>query len=393
MRAALDIAAKDLRQRVRDRSALLIAIVAPFVLAVLFSIMLGGTERPFHADWAVVDLDGGEIAGALIDGPIRDLENAGVVGLSAFGDPASARQAVTDRDVDTAIIIQAGFSDAASSGAAGRIELVGNPDAAISTGLARSVLAAFGSEIDAIRLSIATASSAVGRPPDDADTAALTDLARSLPAPVALVDEVAQDRTVSTSTYYAAAMAILFVFLGAQFGVTSLLAEKRAKTLSRMVAAPIRPVSILAGKTLVSMILAVVSMSVIVIGTAVLLGARWGDPVAIGALILAAAIAATGIALLAVGLVRTEDQASSLVAIVTISLAVLGGSFFPVSQGSGLLSQLSYLTPHRWFLDGVGDVAAGGDAVSVAGPIVVLAVFGLVAGGIGLWRARRVVAS
>ncbi len=393
MRAALDIAAKDLRQRARDRSALLIAIVAPFVLAVLFSVMLGGTDRPFHADWVVVDLDGGEIAGVLIDGPIRDLENAGVIGLSAFGDPESARQAVTDRDADTAIIIQAGFSDAVNSGAVGRIELVANPDATISSGLARSVLAAFGSEIDAIRLSIATASSAAGRPPDDADTAALTNAARSMPDPVALVDEAAQGRTVSTSTYYAAAMAILFVFLGAQFGVTSLLAEKRAKTLSRMVAAPIRPVSILGGKTLVSMILAVVSMSVIVIGTAILLGARWGDPVAIGALILAAAIAATGIALLAVGLVRTEDQASSLVAIVTISLAVLGGSFFPVSQGSGLLSQLSYLTPHRWFLDGVGDVATGGDVVSVAGPIAVLTAIGLVAGGVGLWRARRVVAS
>ena len=60
MRAALDIARKDLRQRVRDRSALLIAIVAPFVLAVLFSIMLGGDRTGFQADWGYVDLDGGE---------------------------------------------------------------------------------------------------------------------------------------------------------------------------------------------------------------------------------------------------------------------------------------------------------------------------------------------
>ena len=130
----------------------------------------------------------------------------------------------------------------------------------------------------------------LGRPPDDADTAALTDLARSLPAPVALVDEVAQDRTVSTSTYYAAAMAILFVFLAAQFGVTSLHAEQRAKTLARMVAAPMRwPVSILAGKTLVSMVLAAgLDERHRDRDRAVLLGARWGDPVAVGALLLAA---------------------------------------------------------------------------------------------------------
>ena len=38
MRAALDIALKDLKQKVRDRSALLISIVAPFVLAALFAL-------------------------------------------------------------------------------------------------------------------------------------------------------------------------------------------------------------------------------------------------------------------------------------------------------------------------------------------------------------------
>ena len=49
MRAALDIALKDLKQKVRDRSALLISIVAPFVLAALFSMILGGLDEDFHA--------------------------------------------------------------------------------------------------------------------------------------------------------------------------------------------------------------------------------------------------------------------------------------------------------------------------------------------------------
>ena len=66
MRAALEIARKDLRQKVRDRSALLIGIVAPFALAALFSAVLGGLdEEDFHARWALVDLDAGAIATAL----------------------------------------------------------------------------------------------------------------------------------------------------------------------------------------------------------------------------------------------------------------------------------------------------------------------------------------
>ncbi len=69
MRAALDIALKDLRQKVRDRSALLISVVAPFVLAALFSMILGGLDEDFHAHWGYVDLDGGDIATALGEGP------------------------------------------------------------------------------------------------------------------------------------------------------------------------------------------------------------------------------------------------------------------------------------------------------------------------------------
>ena len=62
MRAALDIALKVPQAADRDRSALLIGIVAPFTLAVLFAVMLGGVEDGFQARWVVVDLDGGDVA-------------------------------------------------------------------------------------------------------------------------------------------------------------------------------------------------------------------------------------------------------------------------------------------------------------------------------------------
>jgi ABC-2 type transport system permease protein len=391
MRAALDIALKDLRQRVRDRSALLIAIVAPFALAVLFSVMLGGVDQGFDADWGVVDLDGGEVALALIDGPLAAMDEAEVVTITSYSDAEAAREAVDAGEIQTAIIIPEGFSESASSGAGPTIEIVANPDATISTQVARSVLKGFTGRVDAVGLAVATALLEAGELPDEAVTAALAEQAQAMPDPIAMVDAATADRNAPTSTYYAAAMAILFVFLGAQFGVVSLLTEKRMGTLARIVASPLRPFTVVIGKSIVSMVLAVVSMTVIIVGTKLMLGAEWGDPVAVAALVFAAALAATGVALAAVGFAKTEDQASTLVAIVTITLAVLGGSFFPVAQGPGLLSTLSLFTPHAWFLDGVEDISTGGDIVSSAGPILVLLLIGSVAGAIGLWRARRVV--
>ena len=45
---------------------------------------------------------------------------------------------------------------------------------------------------------------------------------------------------------------------------------------------------------------------------------------------------------------------------VALTLAVFGGSFFPMSQAPEAMAPLSLLTPHAWFLRGINDLAAGG---------------------------------
>ena len=82
---------------------------------------------------------------------------------------------------------------------------------------------------------------------------------------------------------------------------------------------------------------------------------------------------------------------ASAIAIVSLSLAVIGGSFFPANQGPELLSQLSLVAPHAWFLEGINDVSTGGDVVSAATPVMVLALIGLVTGALGLLRSKRMV--
>ncbi len=391
MRAAFDIALKDLRQRLRDRSALLIGVVAPFALAALFALILGGLDEDFHAHWGYVDLDGGEIAAALDEGPISALEADGVIDVERYATAEEARLAVEAGEVDTAIVVPEGFTASSMAGSGAAVELIIDPDAAISGQVARSVLAGFASRVDAVQLSVATALIAGGQLPTPEVTASLAEQAAAMVDPVAIADHAAANRQAGYATYYAAAMAILFVFLAAQFGIVSIHAERRMRTLARMVAAPLHWWSILAGKLIVSMVLALVSLTVIIVGTALLLGAQWGDPIAVGALMLAAALAATGISLLTVAFTRNEEQAGSAIAIVSLTLAVIGGSFFPTSQGPELLSQLSLLTPHAWFLDGIDDVATGGDVTTAVVSVAVLAVIGLVTGGLGLLRGKRMV--
>jgi ABC-2 type transport system permease protein len=393
MRAALLIAAKDLRQKLRDRSALLVGVVAPFALAALFASVLGGLGQDFHAHWAIVDQDGGQVATGLVDGPLAAMQAAGVLTLEHLPSPEAARAAVEDGTLETAIIVPSGFSAAALTGGATQVDLFVDPDASLSGQVAASVLKGFAQEVDAVQLTVATVIAAAGAFPDPASAASIVTEARSMPDPITITDVAAQERSASMATYYAAAMAIVFVFFSAQFGLISLHAERRSGTLARLRAAPLHWWSIVAGKVLVSMAMAMLSLGIIVVGTSLLLGARWGDPLAVAALLLSAAVAATGIALLAVAFTRTEEQAGSAVAVVTMTLAILGGAFFPADRGPELMSQLSTVTPHHWFLAGVNEAASGGSVVSVAGSLGVLLAIGLVSGAFGFARARRLVLS
>ena len=73
-------------------------------------------------------------------------------------------------------------------------------------------------------------------------------------------------------------------------------------------------------------------------------------------------------------------------------LAVLGGSFFPLSQAPEGLARLSLLTPHAWFLRGINDLASdGGLAVIVPSLRRAARRSAWSTGGVGLLRAGHVV--
>ena len=390
MRAALVIAAKDLRQKLRDRSVLLMAVAAPLGLAFLFSTMIPDQDT-FHTTYAVVDLDRGEIARGLVDGPLAGLAAAGVATLVPTATEAEARAAVEAKDVAAAIVIPAGFSAAVQAGEPSQLLVIGG-SSSLPSEVARSVLAGFGSQVTAVQVAVGTALSVAGASPDPALAAEIAQAAVDAPAPIAVTAGETADRSASTKTFYGASMAVLFVFFAAQFGVLGLLAERRNGTLARMLAAPIAPATILLGKVLVSLVVASISMTVIVAATTILMGADWGDPLAVAALVLAVALAATGIATLIVGFAKTEEQAGSFIAVVAMTLAVFGGSFFRMSQAPEGMAVLSIITPHAWFLRGIDDLAGGGGIAVVAPSLLVLTAVGLVTGGIGLLRARQVVA-
>jgi ABC-2 type transport system permease protein len=391
MAAALAIAAKDLRQRIRDRSAIILSIVAPFALAAVFGLLMPADDGGFRPTYGVVDADGGPIAAAFVDEALAGLVEAEAAEVIEIASEDEALRQVEEGEVEAAFLIPSGFSAALTSGEAAELTVVGNADATFATQVAEAVGSRFMQELSEIRLSVAT----VLHQEEDADAARLaelTDLAQRAEDPIRLAGTLTDGRQVGSTTFYAASMAIFFLFFTAMFGPLSLLGERRGGTLPRLVAAPIAPWSIVLGKALGSFAMAAVAMAILVVASSLLLGASWGDPLAVALLVLGAVIAAMGITALITTLSRTEEQAGSWNSIAAVTLAILGGSFFPLARGPEFLQQASLLTPHAWFLRGIGDLAQEGTGVAtVLMPVGVLLLIGLVTGAIGLARARGLV--
>jgi ABC-2 type transport system permease protein len=391
MRAAGIIAWKDLKARIRDRTAIIVAVIAPFGLAAIFSFVIPSDSGDLDLRIGYADLDGSPISVPLRDGPLAALADAGVAEIVELADAAASRAAVDAGDLDAAIVVPEGFGADVQAGRGAEIEIFGTAGGGTSVAVANAVVAGYTAQLESIRLAVAAALQA----DPAADPAALVSAATAAVVseqPIQLVASETPLRRASAKTFYAGSMAIFFLFFTAQFGVLSLLTERRQGTLPRLLAAPIRPEAIVIGKALGSFILGIVAMAVLVVASSLLLGATWGSPPAVALLVLAAVLSATGITALITGLSRTEEQAGGWNAIVAPTLAIVGGAFFPVSQGPEILRQISLVTPHAWFLRGIDELSLPTAGVAdVLGSLAALTAIGIVTTAIGLWRARGLV--
>jgi ABC-2 type transport system permease protein len=391
MRVAVLIALKDLKQRLRDRSALLVSVVAPLGLALIFSSLLAGATD-FHAEYVVADLDGGDLARVLRQDVIGSLVEADVAVVTDVATESQARAMVEAGNTTAAFIIPAGFTLAIQSGQPVTIEIVGAQDSDLGTEIARSLAQRFGDGVVAIQLSVATVAELSGGALDPADQGRIVGVAAAAPPPIALVGVQASLRQLSLPTYFSASMAILFLFFSAQIGLVSLFEERRQGTLGRILAGPVRPSTILLGKTLGGFTLSIAAMTILVIATTALIGADWGPPVGVAAMVVGGIVAAIGISSLVISFARTADSAGAASSAVAITLGILGGTFTPTSQAPELMSTLALATPHGWFMRGLGDMHGTGASIADGLTAVgVLLAMGLVTGGIGMLRARRLV--
>lgn len=370
---AFVIAGKDLRERVRDRSALVLGFAAPLVIALLMSLAFSATDD-FRMTVAVVDADHGELSAAFRRLVTSD-ELSSVLDVERVADEATARREVDDGTLDAAFVLPAGFTVAAHGGSPARVVVLADPDRGIEAEVASSIADGFVAQVNANLVSVGTAV-ASGVPSEQAPRLAAE--AAALRLPVQVRTDTVGGRRLSAISYYAPGMGIFFMMFAVGFGSRSLFAEREQGTLDRIAAAPVRPATVLIGKALSTFVYTLGSLLTMWVVTSAFFDAHWGPWPAALALIGAMSLAVVSLTALVMTLARTQRQADGIASILVFGLVLLGGNFVSLAAAPPLLRRLALLTPNGWALRGFTDLATG-----VAGPtaavVPVLAILGITA--------------
>jgi ABC-2 type transport system permease protein len=386
---ALLIAVKDLRRGARDRSVLILAFVAPLALGFIFGIILGGIDdlgERVTFDYGVVDLDGGDLADGFRD-LLADLEAAGLVELETYDDVDTARSAVDDDEVAAVFVLPDGLSAAYATGTEVNIQVIGSVDSPIATDVATSIARGFATRSGTAALAgLAAADVGAIEPAEIGSVAAEVGGDDPLAVTEALETEGGR---LDFRTTMIAGMAIFFAFFTAGTAVTGILEEREAGTLPRLLISPASRASILVGKVMASITIGVVALIALMLTSTVVMGADWGPIAGVLPLIVVGVLAATGIMALVGGLAKNAEQAGNLQSIVAVSMAMLGGAFGMVAPDEdSLWGQIALLTPVRWFLRGLEDMAAGGVA-EVVPSVVVLGIMAVLTGTVAVLLAGK----
>ena len=374
------IAVKDLKVRVRDRSAFVVLLIIPMVMIIILGTVFNWAGSSFTANLTLVDLDRGDMARRLVQDVVASPQLKDLLIVTSVATEAEARTLVEQGKTGAAVIIPRGFSTDVAAGTRVSIVVLGNPETAMQAGVIRNVVESFTAEVQRRQLAASIAVRTLqqsGAVPQE----------RMQEAIQSVLDEVGTSRqtgTVSVKTttqeglkvpraldYYAVGMALLYLIFTANTGTEGMLEEKRQHTLSRVLATPTSRSQVLLGKLVGIFVIAALQFAMIIALTRLLYGVNWGASVpAVIVMATASVLAGAGLSTLIAALARTPEQAGSIGPAVALVYSLLGGTMWPVYNMPAWMNSLSRLTFTRWSVEGFTSLMVnGGGVTSILRPV------------------------
>ena len=366
MSPLLRLAANDVRLTVRDRAAAFWILLLPIFLIWLFGTVMGGGGTA-RVSLTVIDRDGGWLAQSFareLDGPNVALEI--LRGADADGEAATK--------ATRWLTLPAGFTKDALSGNRQRLKIETGENAQSDHTRAAEVVV-----IRAIARTLArVAEMKQSGGPLSVD---VYDALRARPPIVALTTSHAGRGTAvpeGVAQSVPGIMTFTVLMMTLIYGAVFLTIEKREGMLKRQLTLPISSTTILSGKVLGRVVIAMLQIVFLVAAGRLLFHLDFGhSAAALFALLISYAFAVAGIATFLGAILANPEQASIVGWLVSMVMAAMGGCWWPSEVMPEWLRTGAHLFPTTWAMDALHALISFGRGFeAVVVPCVVLIGFG-----------------
>jgi ABC-2 type transport system permease protein len=426
----LDIALKDLTRSVRSLFALGMMIGAPLVITGLIYFAFGGggggpTDLPavkvgvVNGDTLPANSPLSAPLGAPLGDAIHDMFHDSSVQrwLTAtdYADEAAARAAVDGQQIGVAVIIPARFTESFLAGQSDApILIVQDPTLSLGPLVVREMVSSLLDGVSGAGIALTTLRDrerALGLTLPPAQIPAIiqqyqawyTDFQRALfhtpdtaalkttaPAAAASPAPSANPMQQILGLIMAGQM-IFFAFYTGAYSMLSVLREEEEGTLARLFTAPLSHTTILAGKFLAVFLTVILQGLFLMAFARLAFGLDWGQPLSVALVTVGQVMAAAGLGVLLIALMKNSRQAGPVLGGALTALGMLGGLFTAsVPNMPAAFAMLANFTPHGWVMQGWKLALAGQPPSALLLPFAVTAAMGLVmfAAGAALFQRR-----
>jgi ABC-2 type transport system permease protein len=381
MRKTLDIAINDLRIFLKDPGAIIGAFAVPIVMGVIFGFALSGGGQPSQLRVDVIDNDQSARSAQFLT-ELRAANTALVLCPTDNTEDNYCRieegevltdEIAVDRLMDNTslalIEIPAGFGDALDEGQPATIVYRSNENASAPSYILQAVQAVVqqmgGAQVAADVGEKLIAESGVIPLDDEAQR---QDFRRAVyenaaatwsikPFTVRYVETNAMTTNQPSARQQGfgqsiPGMASMFVMFFTLLSSLNILRERKNWTIQRLVTMPVSRAQILGGKILMYFLLGMLQFLALFV-IARLLGMSWGnDILALLLVMVSYALCTTALGFMIGTFITTEMQGAAMLNLLGLTLAPLGGAWWPLEITPPFMQTIGHISPVAWAMNG-----------------------------------------
>jgi ABC-2 type transport system permease protein len=383
MNAFIALVRKDLVLYFSNRRSVIMAIVAPILIAAFFGSLFGSKDsKPASIPVAVTDLDRSALSGRIVAALRADTALA----ITELTEAEGAAQVKAGKQ-RAAIVLPAGFGAGAGRALFGgrdkpEIVLSYDPSQNMVLPMVRGLLAQH--VMENVSRSVFGGAIAV-------TAGAGAPAGFSVPFTTREVEASSQPEVRYNSYAHSfAGMGVQFILLMGVDMAVGLLTMRRLGLWKRLRAAPLSRAKLLGSRIVSTALIALIVFAVIYAVAMAAFGVRIeGSAAGFVAVLVAFALLTASFGLLVAALGRTPEATRGLAILATLLLVMLGGAWVPSFVFPAWLQRLSLAVPTRWAIDGLDAMTWRGLPLDAAiAPTLVLLGFAAAFALLAVWRFR-----